>query len=290
MRKIVLILSILSILIPFIAFAEEGGDSPAESGADSPAKEIKPNPITDMDVLSNPGFTSFKTTEARTLDIYTNTQIDFDILVDADIADMSNIFLILSVYDVDTKAPIPEVDKVYLNDKYLGDLTGNNDSWSFTTFPIKKEMINGMVEDRPGVNHVKITVDQLESTNFWMLCDWGAIKANVGFQVVSIYPKGRTYQDESSEVIIKFNEEIKESSLEENIKVTYVDFNELKEVRGKVYYNYEEKAAIFTCLDSLTYGVEYTVKVSKGIQSSSGTQLRNSRSSSFVPLPALKRK
>ena len=293
MKRVISLALTLLIFVSSTAFADVFAEG--EEGGDNPNTAIKPNPVVDLSVLSDPGFVTYKTDIHDKLDRYTNSSIDFEIMLDADVEDMSNVFLILSVYDVDSTSDIPEVDKVYLNDNYLGALTGNNDSWSFTTFPLDKAWLNGITDDGlPGVNKVSVEVDTLSSTTFWVLCDWGAIKANVGFQVLKISPQCRIGDPDCEpseiehQIKISFNEDINEDTLEENIRVTYINFNEILDVRGKVENDVEKKTATFTPLDVLEYGIEYTVKIDTGVMNRDGTSLRSMRKTSFVPLPLLR--
>ena len=108
---------VIALLLPTTIIAEElvGIDCPA----DSPNMPIAPNPMSDYNVLSDEGFASYKTDIDAALDKYTNRSITFDIPLSADLEEMSNIFLILSVYDVDVESENPEIDKVYINDKYI---------------------------------------------------------------------------------------------------------------------------------------------------------------------------
>jgi len=285
MKKVFLVLLIFSILVPVLSSAE---DEDCGFIADDPTTVIiAPNPISDLSIISDTGFTSYKTDEDRSLDVYTNRTINFDIVLPADVSEMKNIFLILSVYDVDSGSVTPEIDKVYLNDHYLGNLTGNNDSWSFTTFPLDQKWLKGFENGQPGINTVKIEIDSVGRNTFWVLCDWGAIKANIGFQVLTIRPQSSLGED-LHEIKIKFNEQLDVTSLEGNVTLTYREFNEVRDIRCRFEYIDDEQVIILTPLDDLTYGVEYTISVNTGITNKEGVNLKSCRTSSFVPLPQLR--
>lgn len=83
--------------------------------------------------------------------------------------------LTLPVYDIDQPA---EVDYVYFNDHFLGQLTGSNGTWSMNTFTIPIEWVNfgkdALTANLPGDNTVKIAIDQASgsSENWCMSVDW----------------------------------------------------------------------------------------------------------------------
>jgi hypothetical protein len=255
---------------------------------DDPGEIVKTNPLMRFNMISEAGFVTYRTDKADTLDVYTDSKIEFDIIVDVNVKEISNSFLILSVYDVDSGAEVPEVDKVFLNNRYIGNLIGDNNAWSFTTFPLKPKWIKGKKNSKPGINTLRIEVDSLKTDNFWVYCDWGALKANIGFQVVSITPYSLGVGSNLHEIKIKFNERVDEDSLFDNIKLTYIDFNEIKSINCGLKYNKENNVVIFSPLTSLDYGIEYTVKVGKNVRSERGNYLKNEKSSSFVPMPTLK--
>jgi hypothetical protein len=287
MKRILLLFFIYGLLIPYCLFA--AGNEEGEFTIDDPRVEIKAGPLIDMDVLPDTGFVTYRTDEAEGLDEYINNSIEFDILMNENVDAVSDSYLILSVYDVDVKAEKPEIDKVYLNDNYVGKLSGDNNAWSFSTFSLKKKWLNGKKDGRPGVNRVRIDVDTREYSNFWVLCDWGAIKANIGFQVISVEPYSVSYENKH-EIKIIFNEELDEYSLEGNIKLTYIDLNEIKFVHSKVEYYDESNLVLFTPLEDLVYGIEYTVIIETGVKNKKGVNLRYGKSSSFVPLPQIDEK
>ncbi len=292
-KRLSILALLLLLLLPQVLFAQDveeagAGDSP-KFILDDPGAAITPNPIMDLNVISDSGFASFRTDEAKTLDKYINTTIEFDIIVDAEVKDMTNTFLILSVYDIDGGAKKPEVDKVYLNDHYLGNLTGNNNAWSFSTFPVNSDWLKGSDNSDDSANRIRIEVDSLKSSTFWMLCDWGAIKTNLGFQVVSISPYRKSVRSNQHEIMIKFNEEVDKESLKDNIFLKYKDFNEIKKVTCKIIYQGSNNIVKLLPHDILQYGVEYTVTVNKKVKNSKGAFLKSQKSASFVPLPTLRK-
>jgi pimeloyl-ACP methyl ester carboxylesterase len=83
--------------------------------------------------------------------------------------------LTLPVYDIDQPA---EVDYVYFNDHFLGQLTGADGTWSINTFTIPIEWVNfgrdAFTANLPGINTVKIAIDQASGSaeNWCMSVDW----------------------------------------------------------------------------------------------------------------------
>jgi hypothetical protein len=94
----------------------------------------------------------------------------------------------MRVYDVD-QAGAPgypecqvEVDKVYVNGSYLGDLTGANDQWSIVTFSIPPGTLND------AVNHFYVDIDVL-TRNCWAVeVDWAQIE--IPFNIAQIEASG----------------------------------------------------------------------------------------------------
>lgn len=112
--------------------------------------------------------------------------LDFNILVDEDISVYPTFVLILSAWDVDAtgigdECPggFPEVDNVYFNGNYVGKLTGANESFSITTFEIKKEWVIGGTPINPGANKIEVYVDVLnkpDNCQDWAVkIDWGEL-------------------------------------------------------------------------------------------------------------------
>ncbi|MEW6196868.1 MAG: alpha/beta fold hydrolase [Bacteroidota bacterium] len=116
-------------------------------------------------------------------DVY-DPPLDFDILINEDISTYTNFALIISAYDVDADgvgacSGIPEVDNVYFNGYYVGKLTGTNNSWSISTFEIKKEWVKSGTLSNPGINEIVVYVDvlgKIENCEEWAVeIDWAAI-------------------------------------------------------------------------------------------------------------------
>jgi len=111
--------------------------------------------------------------------------IEFDMLVNTADSEIHSGQFTLSIYDVDQFCGGAcsggcEVDPVYLNGHYLGTLTGANDEWSTTTFILDPSWINGANGGSPGVNHVKIVIDDLSKSCWCVECDWGQLIINSG--------------------------------------------------------------------------------------------------------------
>ncbi|TFH07395.1 MAG: tandem-95 repeat protein, partial [Candidatus Atribacteria bacterium] len=86
----------------------------------------------------------------------------------------SSATLTLRVFDVDEESY--ELDKVYLNDIFLGYLSGTNDTWSTTSFDITNEIAYA------AVNTIRICIDPDggETTTWRAEIDWGQILVDGG--------------------------------------------------------------------------------------------------------------
>jgi hypothetical protein len=80
----------------------------------------------------------------------------------------------MNVWDVDTNTDPgnPEVDKVYVNNTYVGTLTGKDNTWGVNYFNIPPNVLKG------GKNRVKITPDTRNpGGGIWCVAvEWGIIK------------------------------------------------------------------------------------------------------------------
>ncbi len=115
---------------------------------------------------------------------YPNT-IEFDMKVNTIDAEIFSGQLTLSIWDVDQYCGGAcsgkcEIDPVYFNGHYLGTLTGANSEWSTTTFILDPSWINGANGGSPGVNHVKIIIDEGSKSCWAVECDWGQLIINSG--------------------------------------------------------------------------------------------------------------
>lgn len=70
-------------------------------------------------------------------------------------------WLTIRAWDVDTGIADPEVDKIYADGVYIGDLDGADGEWSLTTLTVP----NALVED--GVLEVCIDIDSTHSDYVW---------------------------------------------------------------------------------------------------------------------------
>jgi hypothetical protein len=83
--------------------------------------------------------------------------------------------LTLYVFDVDEDGgPPPEVDEVYFNGNYLGNLTGANSTWSTSVFLVD---IGDVVA---GNNLVEIDIDTLETYGWCVATAWGQLLVDGG--------------------------------------------------------------------------------------------------------------
>ena len=134
--------------------------------------------------------------------LYYPSTIEFDMLANTADSGISSGQLTLSIYDVDQYCGSScggncEVDPVYFNSHYLGTLTGANNEWSTTTFILDPSWINGANGGSPGVNHVKIIIDEGSKSCWAVECDWGQLIINSGAKgnakIVSISSDKQAY-------------------------------------------------------------------------------------------------
>lgn len=95
--------------------------------------------------------------------------IEFNIWLDS-LSDVNFPTLNLYAYDIDETSG--ERDEVYINDHFLGTLTGANGQWSTTVLPIKPVFL------KEGNNLIRIEIDVLYEGNWAVTVDWGQIVTN----------------------------------------------------------------------------------------------------------------
>lgn len=102
----------------------------------------------------------------------TNHPIEYDIIIPStQNPAIRSAILRMDVYDVDANATDPEVDKVFVNNTYVGTLTGNDSIWGVNYFNIPVGTL------KAGRNHVRINVDTTHTSAYWAVqIDWGIIK------------------------------------------------------------------------------------------------------------------
>jgi hypothetical protein len=120
--------------------------------------------------------------------------------------------------DVDYKGGdvYPEIDRVYLNNVYLGDLSGANDTWSLSTFQFNISILEfgnsscyeGVLGELPSFlsqcsyspyamsNWITIEVDSANSEAVWGLeLDWAAIRFEAARPVLFVHGLGGHYDE-----------------------------------------------------------------------------------------------
>lgn len=106
-----------------------------------------------------------------------NAPIEFNIALPPGVAGSPGA-LNMNVWDVDTNTSPgnPEIDKVYVNNTYLGTLTGSNNTWGINFFNIPPNVL------KVGKNTVKITPDTGNpGAGTWCVAvEWGIIKVTPG--------------------------------------------------------------------------------------------------------------
>lgn len=159
------------------------GDSPV----DAPMSSNAPEPLAtgDTNITYHLPKVSFRVNDGYDLDQYLfleSSPIDFYIDMDGFETDSVHPARVtLRVYDVDTQGAEecgPEIDKVYVNGAYLGDLTGANNQWSIVTYTIPSNALNS------GSNHFQISIDTTGSSCWAVQVDWAEIE--IDFNIAQV--------------------------------------------------------------------------------------------------------
>jgi hypothetical protein len=102
--------------------------------------------------------------------------IEFNIFINNINPSARSATLRMNVYDVDTNTTPgnPEIDRVYVNGKYIGTLNGANNAWGVNIFNLPIGTL------KQGKNLVKIMVDQGNIGKGWwaVTIDWAIIKVS----------------------------------------------------------------------------------------------------------------
>ncbi len=108
------------------------------------------------------------------------TPIEFNIFIgESTIADAQ-----LSIYAWDIDETSGEIDQVYLNGHYIGDLTGADNQWSTSVFNVDPAYLN---PGPSGKNTVMIDID-IHNSGYWATTvDWGQLVINGGTSVSSAW-------------------------------------------------------------------------------------------------------
>ena len=106
--------------------------------------------------------------DAYTYNTYSNHPVEFNIFVSQ--TTFTSVQLSILAWDIDETSG--EVDQVYLNGTYVGNLTGANNQWSTSVLSIDPSLINpGPI----GINLVEIYVDVYGYGNWATTIDWGQL-------------------------------------------------------------------------------------------------------------------
>lgn len=199
----------------------------------------------------------------------------FTIEVDVEPEEISDLTLTLTAYDVDFTDPTgacekgPEVDKVYINDHYLGILRGASDSWSTNTYQVDTNWINGATDTQPsGSNTIRVDTDAT-GTGCWCVgIGWAELKGKVGFQVLQHTPLGGANQlvdGKNPNITITFNRAYDQTTLTtDTFKVEYRNAaGSWQTVAGNIQ-SLSTKKAKFEPSAPLMDGVRYRVTVKAG--------------------------
>jgi PKD repeat protein len=159
----------------------ESGFRPDNPLTSAPQKTISHNAPSAI-MATNPGgeqTLTFRTDSGYNLDQYLFAPeiISFPIEVNLQGSAVKSATLTLNVYDVDMDPDGcyygPEIDTVYVNDVYVGTLTGANDQWSTCSFNVNPSLISD------GTNTIKIIIDSTNTGCWAVECNWGELELSV---------------------------------------------------------------------------------------------------------------
>lgn len=136
--------------------------------------------------------------------------------IDAEPEDISDVSIKMTNYDVDYQSTDcsngPEIDYLYINDNYVGQLQGANNSWSTNIFTIPSTYLV------KGENKIFVDTDAT-NTNCWCVgVGYVEVTGKVGFQVVEYTPSSdeKNVRWDDPNITIDFSNEVKESSANTN--------------------------------------------------------------------------
>ena len=192
--------------------------------------------------------------------------ITFEIELPVDPNKLEEVKLTLSVYDIDYSEG--EIDKVYINGYYAGDLHGANDSWSVNSFNINKNWLNGGTSENPGINEIKV---HLTVEGWCCTVDWGSISAIGGNFRISEFSPGdkktiKYLRSEINDLKIKFSDIPDMETINENtILLRYKNkLNQYIKVEMDYNQSVDEKVIYLEPKNDLMDGVKYWVSVKGG--------------------------
>lgn len=135
--------------------------------------------------------------------------------IPADPNEMSDIRYTMTNYDVDYQSTgcsgRPEVDHMFLNDHFLGILTGANNSWSLNSWPLQQSQVVS------GTNTIYIDTDA-PGTGCWCVgVGYIEVRARVGFEVTARTPqrddRNRDFHADKLDLTVTFSREYGTSTL-----------------------------------------------------------------------------
>lgn len=160
-----------------VGYAEDGVEPWGETCPGGPAA---PEPRT---IMADQWTTSSgaEMGSCKTRSSLSDGSVDFTITIDQAIS-QSTVYLSIGANDVDNPVASGcgtpwEVDKVYVNNHYVGSLTGASDQDSISTFSVPTSYLVA-----PGANAIKIDVDTLLNGCWCVLVRYGTISLSGAFQ------------------------------------------------------------------------------------------------------------
>lgn len=207
-------------------------------------------------------------------DHYINVEID------SEPDEIAGAKITLTAYDVDYNNSTgcsggPEVDYLYINDNFIGQLQGANNSWSTNTFNVPSSYIIS------GTNEVYIDTDA-PGTGCWCVgIGYAEISGKVGFQIVKHSPEKdeKNVKWDSPDITIDFSDNVKQSSANSNtIILDYRDQSGNWTTVNTAYSLPSSKRVNLTPSAKLKDGIRYRLRVlggSNGVLNKNDSELNN---------------
>ncbi len=197
-----------------------------------------------------------------------------NLTIDADPEDIKDPKIKLTNFDVDYNdsqdcAGGPEVDSLYVNGNYIGQLKGANDSWSINTFDLLPSYLDN------GTNEIFIDTDAT-GTGCWCLgVGYVEISSKVGFTVTAFTPSDgrKNVHYDLPNITVTFSDDIDTLTLDDNILVEYRDKNGNWVEHDTGPLSLSSKRVKIVPMSDLKDGVRYRVTVKTGVLNKDGKEL-----------------
>lgn len=219
---------------------------------------------------------------------------NFTLDIPQDPKDMTDISYSMTDYDVDYNDPQgceggPEVDHMKFNGRFLGILTGANNSWSLNSWPLQATDIIS------GSNQIYIDTDA-PGTGCWCVgVGYIQVKAKVGFKVNDKTPqdndKNRDFHKGNLDLTVTFSTEYNPGTLTaDTFKLEYRDQGGAWQAVGGSFAQLTPQKFRFVPSADLKDGVRYRATVKSGeagVKSKAGAKLDSDTVWYFWTVPDL---